>query len=451
MLLSERAWRHRLYLLYLLLRSSAYYKDYAKRIEAMVREDPLAMSERHLEELLSYAKGHSPYYAELLADGADFHSLPVLTKDIMRERFDDIRTSPESPTAYRNSSGGSTGRPATFIQDARYASWSNATQGYYFREMLGVEMNTVKNLWLWGSERDSLQLKGRGFRGKAANFLTNKVFLNTFDVDEKTWLEYIEAIRSYRPHYIAGYAGSLYEIARVARRHNIRMYKPEFVYSSAETLRDFMRDEIEEQFGAKVYDYYGSREVGAIAGECSRGNRHVFVMNNRVEILDDNDCPVDDGAEGKLVITCLHNYSFPMIRYEIGDVGAMAAESCGCGSRLPYLSRLSGRITDHFVLRGGKLVHGEFATHLFYFRGWVDQFQVDQLDFDKLRIRVVRRGAVNDDDVAEINHSLRVVMGSDCRVEWEFVESIEKSAQGKFVFTRCLMPADALGGSSSPA
>ena len=33
------------------------------------------------------------------------------------------------------------------------------------------------------------------------------------------------------------------------------------------------------------------------------------------------------GTEGKLVITCLHNYSFPMIRYEIGDVGTMAARS----------------------------------------------------------------------------------------------------------------------------
>ncbi len=449
MLLPERAWRHRLYLLYLLLRSNAYYKGYAKRIDAMTREDPHALSERHLRRLLEYAGEHSPYYSELLSNGGGFDTFPVLTKEIMRERFDDIRTFPLSPTSYRNSSGGSTGRPATFIQDAYYASWSNATQGYYFREILGVEMNTVKNVWLWGSERDSLQLKGRGWRGKAANFLTNKVFLNTFDADEGRWLEYIDAIRRNRPHYVAGYAGSLYQIARVARRNNIRMYKPAFVYSSAETLRDFMRGEIEEQFGAKVYDYYGSREVGAIAGECAQGNRHVFVMNNLVEVLDDKDRPVKDGTEGRLIITCLHNYSFPMIRYEIGDVGTMASQPCTCGSKLPYLSSLSGRITDHFVLKGGKLVHGEFATHLFYFRDWVDQFQVDQLDFGKLRIRVVKRTDVNDGDVDEINHALRLVMGPDCLVEWDFVDSIEKSPQGKFIFTRCLISEEALGRGSA--
>ena len=152
-----------------MIRASSYYREYGRRIDAMTREDPRVMSEQHLRNLLDYAGGHSPYYSELLSSGGGFDSLPILTKEVMRERFDDIRTVPESPTAYRNSSGGSTGRPATFIQDAHYASWSNATQGYYFRELLGVEMNTVKNLWLWGSERDSLQLKGRGWRGKAAH------------------------------------------------------------------------------------------------------------------------------------------------------------------------------------------------------------------------------------------------------------------------------------------
>ena len=189
MLLPERTWRYRLYLL---LRSTSRYRHFSKRIAAMTSKDPFGISERHLRLLLDYAREHSTYYSELFSGGEGFDSLPILTKDIMRGRFDDIRTFPESPTAYRNSSGGSTGRPATFIQDAHYASWSNATQGYYFREMLGVEMNTVKNLWLWGSERDSLQLKDRGWRGKAANFLTNKVFLNTFDADERRWLEYID-------------------------------------------------------------------------------------------------------------------------------------------------------------------------------------------------------------------------------------------------------------------
>ena len=435
MQISERAWRYRLYLL---LRRRRFYKDYAKRIDEMTYGDPLSISSKQLAKLLTFVGECNGYYSELLSD-AEIESLPVLTKETIRQRFEDIQSVPQGPSPHRNSSGGSTGQPATFIQDANYVSWLNATQGYYFREFLGVQMNTVKNVWLWGSERDSLSLKERYIRGRVANFLSNKVFLNTFDVDEKRWIEYIEVIRRYRPHYVAGYAGSLYQMARVAREHNIKLHQPSFVYSSAEMLRDFMRSEIEEQFNVKVYDYYGSREVGAIAGECVKGNRHVFVMNNLVEVFDDNDQPVTDGSEGRLIITNLHNYSFPMIRYEIGDTGALDSLSCECGSKLPVLKQLTGRITDHFILASGKLVHGEFITHLFYFRDWVDQFQVDQLEYDRLRIKIVCRDAVDEHDIQDITCKIQLVMGANCKLEWEYVDSIDKSPQGKFMFTRCLI------------
>ena len=436
---SERAWRYRLYLL---LRGRRFYKDYAKLIDDMAYGDPLSISARHLARLLAFVQEYNKYYSGLLPRDCGLRSLPILTKEIARRHFEDLQSVPQGAVTYRNSSGGSTGRPVTLIQDANYASWLNATQGYYFREFLGVEMNTVKNIWLWGSERDSLRIRDRRIRSRVASFLSNKVFLNTFDVDEQRWLEYIEIVRRYRPHYIAGYAGSLYQMARVARRHNIRLYQPSFVYSSAEMLRGFMRSEIEEQFNTKVYDYYGSREVGAIAGECVNGNSHVFAMNNLVEVIDDNDQPVTDGSEGRLIITNLHNYSFPMIRYEIGDTGALHSRSCECGSKLPVLKQLSGRITDHFVLANGKLVHGEFITHLFYFREWVDQFQVDQLEHDKLRIRIVCRNAVNENDVRDIANNLRFVMGENCKLEWEYVGSIDRSPQGKFLFTRCLIGND---------
>ena len=437
MRLSERAWRYRLYIL---LRGRRFYRDYPKRINEMAYGDPLSISSNQLDRLIAFVREHNRYYAELLScHSGGIEALPILTKDVIRRSFEDLQSVPQGANAYRNSSGGSTGRPATLIQDANYASWANATQGYYFREFLGVEMNTVKNVWLWGSERDSLQLKERHIRGRIAHFLSNKVFLNTFDVDDQRWLEYIEIIRRFRPHYVAGYAGSLYQIARVAREYNVRLHQPTFVYSSAEMLRDFMRAEIEEQFNTKVYDYYGSREVGAIAGECINGNRHVFAMNNLIEVFDDDDQSVTDGSEGRLIVTNLHNYSFPMIRYEIGDTGALGSQPCRCGSRLPVLKQLSGRITDHFILADGKLVHGEFVTHLFYFRDWVDQFQVDQLEHDRLRIRIVCRDVVDENDVQEITHNIRLVMGSNCKLEWEYVDSIDRSPQGKFLFTRCLI------------
>ena len=145
------------------------------------------------------------------------------------------------------------------------------------------------------------------------------------------------------------------------------------------------------------------------------------------------------GKEGRITITNLHNYSFPMIRYDIGDCGAIHFDECPCGSSLPVLEKLTGRVTDHFLLRNGGLVHGEYFTHLFYFRDWVEQFQVDQVDYNRIRILVVVDAPVNDHDVDDINAKIRLVMGKDCALEWQFVDSIEKTPQGKYLFTRCLV------------
>ena len=434
--LSERAWRFRLHRW---LRR-VNWQDYVKRIDEMAC-DPLAMSSDYLAKLLTFVSDHNEYYARFPSDG-NLESMPILTKEIIRQHFDALRSTPQGHRVHRNSSGGSTGRPVTLIQDANYGSWQNATRGFYFREFLGVDLNTVKQVWLWGSERDSLRLRAHRIQTRVAMWLTSTVFLNTFDTDDRTWLDYIEIIRRYRPHFVAGYAGSLYLIARVARQYNIRLYQPAFVYSSAEMLRDFMREEIEEQFNAKVYDYYGSREVGAIAGECAYGNKHIFAMNNIVEVLDDRHQTAIDDSEGRLIVTNLHNYSMPLIRYDIGDTGVLSSLECACGSALPVLKRLTGRITDHFILSNGTRVHGEFITHLFYFRDWVGQFQVDQLDYERFKIRVVPCGLVDENDVEEISRAIRFVMGSNCRLDWEYVDSIDKSRQGKHLFTRCTIPND---------
>jgi phenylacetate-CoA ligase len=265
------------------------------------------------------------------------------------------------------------------------------------------------------------------------------VFLNTFRVSEQGWRDYVETINRYRPHFIKGYAGSLYEIARVVRRHKLSVHRPKFLYSSAEMLRDFMRRDIEDAFGAKVYDFYGSREVGPIAGECDEGRRHIFTFNNHVEIVDHAGGPLPEGESGRILVTNLHNYSMPLIRYEIGDIGSMSTSLCPCGSQLPHLIELKGRITDHFKRRDGTLIHGEYFTHLFYFRPWIKEFQVNQLAHDHVQICVIKVSSPQAAEIGEIEAKIRLVMGDDCRVSWEYVDTVPRTPQGKHLFTRCMV------------
>ena len=95
-----------------------------------------------------------------------------------------------------------------------------------------------------------------------------------------------------------------------------------------------MRADIEEAFGTKVYNFYGSREVSNLAGECKKGLMHTFDFWNYLEVLDDNNQPVKEGEEGKVVVTNLVNYSMPLIRYEIGDLALRGPAQCTCGNNL---------------------------------------------------------------------------------------------------------------------
>ena len=145
------------------------YRNYAKRIRNMTNQDPFALSRKYLDQLLSFASEHNTYYAEFPTGRRELEHLPILTKEIIRGRFNDLQSTKQTTRTYRNSSGGSTGKPVTLVQDNSYTSWSNATQGYYFREFLGVERFGVRSTWLWGSERDTFRLSSR--RTKVGLFL----------------------------------------------------------------------------------------------------------------------------------------------------------------------------------------------------------------------------------------------------------------------------------------
>jgi len=143
--------------------------------------------------------------------------------------------------------------------------------------------------------------------------------------------------------------------------------------------------------------------------------------------------------EGKIIITNLHNYSMPLIRYEIGDTAIGDPKQCQCKNILPTLKKITGRITDHFVLKDETLIYGEYFTHLFYLKEWVKTFQVIQEDYEKIKILMVLEKKINTNDKKDIENKIRLVMGQNCQINWEFVKDIPKTPQGKHLYTKSLI------------
>lgn len=226
------------------------------------------------------------------------------------------------------------------------------------------------------------------------------------------------------------------------QRENLVIHSPKIIISAAETLRDEMREKIEQVFGARVYNHYGSRETNNLAGECKESLMHVFTFHNYVEILDANNQPVNEGEEGRVIVTNLHNYSMPFIRYEIGDLAVLGTKKCKCGNILPTLKKVSGRITDHFLLENGTTVPAEFFIHMIGVvcnKGSIKKFQVIQEDYKQIKILFVPEGKINELEKNDIEDKLRLIMGEDCRIIWGLVEDIPKTKSGKYQYTKCLV------------
>ena len=240
------------------------------------------------------------------------------------------------------------------------------------------------------------------------------------------------------------YAGVLYEIARTALSKGTRLHKPRYIISSGETLHPFMRQVVEEAFGCRVYDYYGSSEAGRVAGECSAGNLHVFKFSCHAEILDLTGKPALPGEDGRLILTPLHNYAMPLIRYDSSDVAQVGPKECPCGCPLPTLKRIAGRTVEFFITRKGDLVAGGRIMNLMRTCGWILGFQALQKDIDQVTIfyKQAAHSTASQEDIKRVNVGITELMGSQCKIEWEETEEIPCSPNGKRPYARSLVWED---------
>lgn len=128
------------------------------------------------------------------------------------------------------------------------------------------------------------------------------------------------------------------------------------VISQSERVTPRHRELVAKAFGARITDRYSCEEAGWIALQCPRHD-HLHVVNPAVivEIVDDRLQPCGPGEVGRVLITALHSYSMPLIRYDLGDL-AQWGEPCDCGNRQPVLKRIWGRDRHQFTTARGDRV-----------------------------------------------------------------------------------------------
>ncbi|MCZ4280040.1 AMP-binding protein [Kiloniella laminariae] len=114
-----------------------------------------------------------------------------------------------------------------------------------------------------------------------------------------------------------------------------------------ETISEIMTEETRaicrKAFGIELVDLYSTRELGYLALQCPE-HPHYHVQSEGVflEVVNDDGSPCLPGQPGKVLVTPLHNFAMPLIRYAVGDY-AVLGPPCACGRGLPVLERILGR------------------------------------------------------------------------------------------------------------
>lgn len=438
-------------------------KTRSKEIEnaflASLRAGSLPPVDQMLDKVLRYAATTIPYYRKCMQtnDGTirPLEEWPVLTKEIIRSNYGDLKA-PDlaSRVHWESASGGSTGKPVHVVHDEEFAAIAEATRKYAAEVFYGGPY--LNKIIFWGAFQEAGHSDGNeSFKQKMKASVLQAMGLrtttfNTFYMSEAKLGECAKQINSQKPDFILGYAGSVYQVAKYFKKNGIKVAKPpKAIQLTAQTLYPFMREVITEVFQCQICNHYGSREVGPATWEGPDGKMYICDFFDVIEVVDEQNRPVQPGEEGKVLVTTLHNFAMPLIRYDIGDRAIKGAPSTLGGYTFPTLEQIVGKNSEEFVSKQGNLIHGQFFINLFYFRNWIDEFQVVQTDYEKVDINFVRRAETNPSDVLDIEGKIRSVLGVNCQVNWNEMSEIPKTPAGKHLYIRSLVKAPSAGDSGS--
>jgi phenylacetate-CoA ligase len=402
-----------------------------------------ARQDARLAAILKYAAAHSPYYQRLFRERGfnpgsfqmnEFQGLPLLTKAIIRDSTEEMLSDEfRRGSLLEHRTGGSTGVALKVYFDPKWieprtadAMRSDQWAGYYHGMKIGS---------LWGNPP-----LPKSFKQRMRAFLINRVFyLDTLDLNDRTIGHFIDRWHHEEPDILFGHSHSLYLFARYVIDHGIMDLRPRGIISTSMMLLANERVVIEQAFGCKVFDRYGSEEVALIAAECERHEGlHLNIEHLYVEFLREDGTAVKPGEEGTIVITDLFNRGMPFIRYQIGDMGVPTDRPCSCGRGLPLMERVTGRVADYLKRRDGSLVAGvSLIERTLTAIPGLAQMQVVQPSAGEIVVNVVRSSDFNAESEQALLTEFRSVFGPGIEVRANYVERIPQERSGKYRFAIC--------------
>lgn len=426
------------------LRSWRYGRDTEDEVaRALEREywpaDKLhAWQEDQLARALHHAATRVPFYRERWAkrrqagDRASVEVLanwPLLTKEELRAEPAAFLSDDLDPRRmFHEHTSGTTGKPLSLwftrktmrayyaVYEARIRRRDGVTRDDRWANIGGQQVvpfeRTTPPFWVW-------------------NAGLHQLYMSSYHLAREYVPAYLEAMRDHEIVYALGYASSLYSLAQLALELGCEAPTLKTAISNAEPLYDFQRAAISRAFKTSARQTYGMSEMSCSANECEHGVMHLWPEVGVLEVwAEQGTALVAPGEIGRIVCTNLLNLDMPLVRYEVGDRGALRPEgSCACGRTLPALASVEGRLDDVLVTADGRRI-GRLDP-VFKADLPIREAQIVQETVSRVRIKIVPAPSYGPRDGEVLARALRDRMG-DIEVIVEAVDQIPRTSSGKF-------------------
>lgn len=237
----------------------------------------------------------------------------------------------------------------------------------------------------------------------------------------------MEQLEKIKPAVIYSYASSMVLLSSEIEKLGNCPFHPKLVFTTGELLNPDDRELINQAFSVRLRDIYGIVEMGDVAWECPGLNGYHFNIDSFYPEVFAGDQVAQPGEAGQLVMTNLHSYAMPIIRYEVGDqVTAPQEKACSCGCNFPKVGVLQGRADDWLYTPEKKRI----SPLIFVVASipGVQQYRMIQRDYTHIRVEILPGPGFSDATLQQSADHVIEVMGPEMEVEVVRVDEIPQQA-----------------------
>jgi phenylacetate-CoA ligase len=397
---------------------------YSTQSSFQSKEEIKSLQEEKLQALLLYLNNHSPFYKKLFSANKidinkiktleDLQIVPTTTKENLQQHNDDFLCVEKNKIIEYTSTSGTLGSPVTIaltendLQRLAYNEYSSFICADGLATDIYQLMLTLDRQFMAGMAYYS------GIRKMGAGIIRLGP-----GVPSLQW----ETIERIKPTAIVAVPSFILKLISFAKEHHIDINKSSVkkAICIGENIRnkDFslniLGKKITEAWNIKLFSTYASTEMQTAFTECSEGNGgHLNPELLIIELLDENNKPVNEGEEGEVTITTLGVEAMPLLRYKTGDICVYYNEPCACGRNTLRLSPIIGRKKQMIKFKGTTLYPPalfDLLNEMNEVKDFVAEIYSNEIGMDEVLLHLV---AINNSE--ECDHKIRAYLQARLRV-----------------------------------